>query len=71
VCHLKDDAELHVRRSVANNLNDIGNDHPDLLLGKSVSLKQMTMRMHHPGRHAVHALVNGVTHCIGHFDVVA
>jgi 3-methyladenine DNA glycosylase AlkC len=28
---LKDDAELYVRRSVANNLNDIGKDHPLLL----------------------------------------
>ena len=28
---LKDDPELYVRRSVANNLNDIGKDHPDLL----------------------------------------
>ena len=26
---LKDDPELYVRRSVANNLNDIGKDHPD------------------------------------------
>lgn len=56
---------------MANNLNDTGNDRPGLLLGKSVSLKQMTTRTHHPGRHAVHARVNGVTHCIGHFDVVA
>src|SRR5688572_14221761 len=30
---LKDDAELYVRRSVANNLNDIGKDHPELLTG--------------------------------------
>ena len=29
---LKDDHELYVRRSVANNLNDIGKDHPDLLV---------------------------------------
>ncbi len=29
---LKDDPELYVRRSVANHLNDIGKDHPDLLL---------------------------------------
>jgi 3-methyladenine DNA glycosylase AlkC len=29
---LKDDPELYVRRSVANNLNDIGKDHPDLLI---------------------------------------
>ena len=28
---LKDDSELYVRRSVANHLNDIGKDHPDLL----------------------------------------
>jgi 3-methyladenine DNA glycosylase AlkC len=29
---LKDDPELYVRRSVANHLNDIGKDHPALLL---------------------------------------
>jgi len=29
---LKDDSELYVRRSVANNLNDIGKDHPALLV---------------------------------------
>lgn len=29
---LKDDPSEYVRRSVANNLNDIGRDHPDLLL---------------------------------------
>ena len=29
---LKDDASLYVRRSVANNLNDIGKDHPALLI---------------------------------------
>jgi 3-methyladenine DNA glycosylase AlkC len=28
---LKDDPELYVRRSVANHLNDIGKDHPDIL----------------------------------------
>jgi 3-methyladenine DNA glycosylase AlkC len=28
---LKDDPELYVRRSVANNLNDIGKDHPQVL----------------------------------------
>lgn len=28
---LKDDTQLYVRRSVANNLNDIGKDHPELL----------------------------------------
>jgi 3-methyladenine DNA glycosylase AlkC len=29
---LKDDPEPYVRRSVANNLNDIGKDHPELLI---------------------------------------
>lgn len=29
---LKDDPSLYVRRSVANNLNDIGKDHPNLLV---------------------------------------
>jgi 3-methyladenine DNA glycosylase AlkC len=29
---LKDDPELYVRRSVANHLNDLGKDHPDLLV---------------------------------------
>lgn len=29
---LKDDPSLYVRRSVANNLNDIGKDHPDVVL---------------------------------------
>lgn len=29
---LKDDPELYVRRSVANNLNDIGKDHPELVV---------------------------------------
>ncbi len=29
---LKDDPALYVRRSVANNLNDIGKDHPDVLV---------------------------------------
>jgi 3-methyladenine DNA glycosylase AlkC len=29
---LKDDPDLYVRRSVANNLNDIGKDHPKLLV---------------------------------------
>jgi 3-methyladenine DNA glycosylase AlkC len=29
---LKDDSELYVRRSVANNLNDISKDHPDTVI---------------------------------------
>ena len=31
---LKDDPELYVRRSVANNMNDIAKDHPDLVVDR-------------------------------------
>ena len=31
---MKDDPSLYVRRSVANHLNDIGKDHPELLLAR-------------------------------------
>jgi 3-methyladenine DNA glycosylase AlkC len=34
---LKDDPELYVRRSVANHLNDIGKDHPDVLVATAAS----------------------------------
>ncbi|OJH40174.1 DNA alkylation repair protein [Cystobacter ferrugineus] len=37
---LKDDPELYVRRSVANNLNDIGKDHPDVLVDTCARWKE-------------------------------
>lgn len=37
---LKDDPSLYVRRSVANHLNDIGKDHPDLLLARMEAWSQ-------------------------------
>ncbi|EPX60460.1 DNA alkylation repair enzyme [Cystobacter fuscus DSM 2262] len=37
---LKDDQELYVRRSVANNLNDIGKDHPDVLVDTCARWKE-------------------------------
>ncbi len=37
--HLKDDSSLYVRRSVANHLNDIGKDHPQLLLERMSAWK--------------------------------
>jgi len=37
---LKDDKELYVRRSVANNLNDIAKDHPDLVVATLKSWKE-------------------------------
>ncbi len=36
-------------------------------LSKSLSLAQMTTRVHHPGEHAVEALVNGRPLALGHF----
>lgn len=37
---LKDDPELYVRRSVANNLNDIGKDHPEVLVDTCARWKE-------------------------------
>ncbi|MCY1076905.1 DNA alkylation repair protein [Archangium lansingense] len=37
---LKDDPELYVRRSVANNLNDIGKDNPELLVDTCARWKE-------------------------------
>ncbi len=50
----KDDPEIYVRRSVANNLNDIGKDHPDVLL----SVARRWMKSASPERAALvrHAL---------------
>lgn len=40
-------------------------------LRKTVSLRQMSTRTHHPGRHRVEALVNGQPLALGHFVVRA
>ncbi|MGK9170597.1 hypothetical protein KXR53_30140 [Inquilinus limosus] len=55
---LKDDPERYVQRSVANNLNDIGKDHPDL----AVELCRQWLAGASPGRewivrHALRSLV--------------
>lgn len=55
---LKDDPERYVRRSVANNLNDIGKDHPDL----AVEVCRRWLTGASPGRawivrHALRSLV--------------
>jgi hypothetical protein len=55
---LKDDESLYVRRSVANNLNDIGKDHPEVLIRtarnwmKGASPERRTLV-----RHALRSLV--------------
>jgi 3-methyladenine DNA glycosylase AlkC len=38
-------------------------------LRKTLSLRQMTTRTHHPGRHRVELALNGQAHTIGHFDL--
>lgn len=38
-------------------------------LRKTLSLRQMTTRTHHPGRHLVELALNGQPHAIGHFDL--
>ena len=51
---LKDDPALYVRRSVANNLNDIGKDHPDVLVDTAKRwLKDATQERAWVVRHAL------------------
>ena len=55
---LKDDPELYVRRSVANSLNDIGKDHPDLLVATARRwLKDATPERRWIVRHALRSAV--------------
>lgn len=57
---LKDDPELYVRRSVANNLNDIGKDHPDLLVKTCAAWsKDATPERAWIVSHALRSLVKG------------
>jgi 3-methyladenine DNA glycosylase AlkC len=67
---LKDDPELYVRRSVANNLNDIGKDHPDIL----VEVAQRWLRdateerrwiVHHALRSAIKRTESGALAALG------
>jgi 3-methyladenine DNA glycosylase AlkC len=43
--------------------------HGRSVLEKTLSLRQMTTRTHHPGRHAVEIVLNGQAHSVGHFDL--
>jgi 3-methyladenine DNA glycosylase AlkC len=55
---LKDDESLYVRRSVANNLNDIGKDHPDVLVKTAKRwMKGATDERRALVRHALRSLV--------------
>lgn len=55
---LKDDTELYVRRSVANNLNDIGKDNPTLLADTTRRwMKDATPNMRWLIRHALRSAV--------------
>jgi 3-methyladenine DNA glycosylase AlkC len=55
---LKDDTALYVRRSVANNLNDIGKDHPDVLANTAIAwLKDATPERQWVVQHALRSAV--------------
>lgn len=55
---LKDDPELYVRRSVANHLNDIGKDHPELMATTARSwMSDASEERHWVVRHALRSAV--------------
>lgn len=55
---LKDDPEEYVRRSVANNLNDIAKDHPDMVAGIAVNwLKGASKDRRRLVKHACRTLI--------------
>ncbi len=55
---LKDDPSLYVRRSVANNLNDIGKDHPQLLVDVAARwMKNATAEREWIVRHALRSAI--------------
>ncbi len=60
---LKDDDEDYVRRSVANNLNDIAKDHPDLVAGIAQDwMKGATPERKKLVRHALRTLIKSGHH---------
>ena len=61
---LKDDPEEYVRRSVANNLNDISKDHPDVAV--AVARRWATPQRRRLVRHGLRTLVKR-----GHLDALA
>ncbi len=70
---LKDDASLYVRRSVANNLNDIGKDHPDVLVETARRwMENATEERRWIIRHALRSAVKrgeaGALHVLGFGD---
>ena len=72
---LKDDPELYVRRSVANNLNDIGKDHPDILVATAKRWLQgaspeRAWIVNHALRSAIKRTERGALAALG-FDAVA
>jgi hypothetical protein len=43
--------------------------HSSVAIEKTLSLRQMSTRTHHPGRHRVEIALNGQAHPVGHFDL--
>lgn len=59
---LKDDPELYVRRSVANNLNDIGKDNPEILIETAKAwLRDATAERRWIVKHALRSQIKGAS----------
>ncbi|MCF6310543.1 MAG: DNA alkylation repair protein [Sulfurimonas sp.] len=68
---LKNDPELYVRRSVANNLNDISKDHPELVTKTLDAWQDGTKEMTWLSKHALRTLLkSGNTEALALFGFV-
>ena len=70
--NLKQDSSEYVRRSVANNLNDIIKDHPDVVLGIMKKWKGLGKETDYILKHGCRTLLkSGHVEALAHFGLVA
>lgn len=70
--NLKQDSSESVRRSVANSLNDIAKDHPDIVIGIAAKWKGISKEVDAIIKHGSRTLLKqGHTEILKHYDLVS